>query len=121
MSADHDRRFQFKGPFPVSVMAHGTRVLLLGGDVQLEINKEYVFKSAFTDEEFTGSYRGESHDGNIVVWTGKSQIYIPKQWANREATPAAPPAAAAGNDPDPFDMAQEERLWPSVECDDVTY
>ena len=90
--------------------------------MKLEINKDYVFKSTFTDEEFVASYRGESHDGNIVVWTGKSQLYIPKKWALREfaaSAPAAPRQPAAK--PDPFDTAQEERLWPSVEFDDTTY
>lgn len=84
----------------------------------LEINKEYVFKSSFTDEEFSASYRGDALDGNIVVWTGKIQIQIPKAWALREGVMEQKPKPI---EPDPFDMAQEERLWPSVECDDITY
>lgn len=86
----------------------------------LEVNKEYVFKSTFTDEEFVASYRGESHDGNICVWTGKMQMFIPKKWAVREYTKGTEEPVKT-IEPDTFDMAQEERLWPSLECDDITY
>lgn len=97
---------------------------LCGGEgiipkVKLEINKDYVFKSTFTDEEFTASYRGESTDGNVVVWNGKSQIIIPSKWAVREAITVN--VQTKITEPDTFDMAQEERLWPSVEFDDITY
>lgn len=53
----------------------------------LEVNKDYIFKSAFTGEEFTASYRGETANGRIAVWTGKMQIYIPREWAVREYKP----------------------------------
>lgn len=69
----------------------------------LEVNKDYVFKSAFTGEEFTASYRGEAQDGNIVVWTSRTQLTIPRGWAIREYK--------AEPDFDKYYDTEDDSLW----------